>query len=255
MSRIISFAGIINARDLGGLTTTERKTIRKGLLLRAANLSQATEADLAKLRRDYSLSSIIDLRTAVERKEKPDRIPEDVELRIHPIFDEATAGITREDKSSSPFSIPDMVSLYRTMIVAEPCRAALHDVLTAIFTHDFEKGSVLWHCTAGKDRCGIVSSLVLSALGASREEIIKDYAVNADEFIVQADALYRRALRSGRPEPAAAAARDVFLALPKYMESAFRAIDDAYGSSESYLTRGLLIPKSLLDEFRNKMLE
>ena len=225
------------------------------MLLRAANLSQATEADLAKLRRDYRLSSIIDLRTAVERKEKPDRIPEDVELRIHPIFDEATAGITREDKTSSPFSLPDMVSLYRTMIVAEPCRAALHDVLTAIFTHDFEKGSVLWHCTAGKDRCGIVSSLVLSALGASREEIIKDYAVNADEFIVQADALYRRALRSGRPEPAAAAARDVFLALPKYMESAFRAIDDAYGSSESYLTRGLLIPKSLLDEFRNKMLE
>ena len=255
MSRMISFAGIINARDLGGLTTTGGETIRKGLLLRAANLSQATEADLAKLRRDYRLSSIIDLRTAVERKEKPDRIPEDVELRIHPIFDEATAGITREAKTSSPFSLPDMVSLYRTMIVAEPCRAALHDVLTAIFTHDFEKGSVLWHCTAGKDRCGIVSSLVLSALGVSREEIIKDYAVNADEFIVQADALYRRALRSGRPEPAAAAARDVFLALPKYMESAFRAIDDAYGSSKSYLTRGLQIPESLLAEFRNKLLE
>ena len=255
MSRMISFAGIINARDLGGLTTTGGETIRKGLLLRAANLSQATDANLAKLRRDYRLSSIIDLRTAVERKEKPDRIPEDVELRIHPIFDEATAGITREDKSSSPFSLPDMVSLYRTMIVAEPCRAALHEVLTAIFTHDFEKGAVLWHCTAGKDRCGIVSSLVLSALGVSREEIMHDYAVNADEFIVQADALYRRALRSGRPEPVAAAARDVFLALPKYLESAFRAIDEDYGSSESYLTRGLQIPESLLDEFRNKMLE
>ena len=254
MSRMISFAGIINARDLGGLTTADGKKIRKGLLLRAANLSQATEADLAKLRRDYRLSSIIDLRTAVERKEKPDRIPEDVELRIHPIFDEATAGITREDKSSSPFSLPDMVSLYRTMIVAEPCRAALHEVLTAIFTHDFEKGAVLWHCTAGKDRCGIVSSLVLSALGVSREEIMHDYAVNADEFIVQADALYWRALRSGRPEPVAAAARDVFLALPKYMESAFRAIDDAYGSSESYLTRGLQIPESLLVEFRNNLL-
>ena len=253
--RMISFAGIINARDLGGLTTTGGETIRKGLLLRAANLSQATDADLAKLRRDYRLSSIIDLRTAVERKEKPDRIPEDVELRIHPIFDEATAGITREDKTSSPFSLPDMVSLYRTMIVAEPCRAALHEVLTAIFTHDFEKGAVLWHCTAGKDRCGIVSSLVLSALGVRREEIMHDYAVNADEFIVQADALYRRALRCGRPAPVAAAARDVFLALPKYLESAFRAIDEDYGSSESYLTRGLRIPESMLVEFRNKLLE
>lgn len=254
MTRIITFAGIINARDLGGLTTTEGNTIRKGLLLRSANLSQATEADLEKLRQDYRLSAVIDLRTAVERKEKPDRIPEDVEYRINPIFDEATAGITREGDTPSPFTLPDMVSLYRTMIVAEACRAALHEVLTAIFTHDFEKGAVLWHCTAGKDRCGIVSLLVLAALGVSREEIMKDYAVNADEFIVQADALYRRALRSGRPESVAAAARDVFLALPRYMDSAFRAIDEEYGSSESYLTHGLQIPGTLLIEFRDKML-
>ena len=254
MSRMISFAGIINARDLGGLTTIEGKTIRKGLLLRTANLSQATEADLSKLRQDYRLSAVIDLRTAVERKERPDRIPEKVEYRITPIFDEATVGITREGDTPSPFSLPDLVSLYRTMIVTEPCRAALHEVLTAIFTHDFEKGAILWHCTAGKDRGGIVSSLVLAALSASREEIMRDYAVNANEFIVQADALYRRALRSGRPEPVAAAARDVFLALPKYMESAFRAIDEEYGSSESYLTRGLQIPETVLKEFRNKML-
>ena len=254
MSRMMAFAGIINARDLGGLTTIEGKAIRKGLLLRAANLSQATEADLSKLRQDYRLSSVIDLRTTVERKERPDRIPEGVEYRINPIFDEATAGITREGDTPSPFSLPDMVSLFQTMIVAEPCRAALHEVLTVIFTHDYEKGAVLWHCTAGKDRGGIVSSLVLAALSVSREEIMKDYAVNADEFIVQADALYRRALRSGRPEPVAAAVRDVFLALPRYMESAFRAIDEEYGSSESYLTRGLQIPETMLMEFRNKML-
>ena len=254
MSRMIAFAGIINARDLGGLITREGKTIRKGLLLRTANLSQATEADLATLRRDYRLSTVIDLRTAVERKEKPDHTPEGVELRIHPIFDEAAAGITREGDTPSPFTLPDMVSLYRTMILAEPCREALHEVLTAIFTHDFEQGAVLWHCTAGKDRCGIVSSLVLAALGVSREVIMKDYAVNANAFIVPADALYRRALRSGRPEPVAAAARDVFLALPKYMESAFRAIDEAYGSSESYLTGGLQIPETVLEDFKSKLL-
>ena len=102
MSRKITFTGIINARDLGGLTTREGKTIRKGLLLRTANLSQATETDLDKLRQDYRLSTVIDLRTAVERKEKPDRIPEDVEVRIDPIFDEATAGITREGDTPAP---------------------------------------------------------------------------------------------------------------------------------------------------------
>ena len=49
MSRMISFAGIINARDLGGLTTADGKKIRKGLLLRAANLSQAAAAGLPSL--------------------------------------------------------------------------------------------------------------------------------------------------------------------------------------------------------------
>ena len=111
MSSMIAFAGIINARDLDGLTTTEGETIRKGLLLRAANLSLATKADLAKLRQDYRLSSIIDLHTAVERKEKPDRIPEDGELRIHPIFDEAPAGITREDNTSIDSGTYSIISL------------------------------------------------------------------------------------------------------------------------------------------------
>lgn len=254
VSRMISFAGIINARDLGGLTTNEGETIRKGLLLRTANLSQATEADLARLREEYRLSMVIDLRTGVERKEKPDRIPEGAEYRTNPIFDEATAGITREGDTPNPFTLPDMVSLYRTMIEAEPCRAALHEALMAIFTHDYEQGAVLWHCTAGKDRCGIVSSLVLSALGVNREEIMKDYSVNADEFVVKADEFYRRALRSGRPEPVAAAARDVFLALPKYMESSFRAIDEEFDSTEAYLTCGLQIPEAVLEAFKNKML-
>ena len=54
MSRMIAFADIINARDLGGLTTREGNTIRKGSLLRTANLSQATEADLATLRQDLA---------------------------------------------------------------------------------------------------------------------------------------------------------------------------------------------------------
>ena len=123
-----------------------------------------------------------------------------------------------------------------------------------ILTHDFENGAVLWHCTAGKDRCGIVSSLVLAALRVDRTEIMKDYAVNADEFIAQSDALYRRVLRSGRGEPAAAAARDVFLALPKYMESAFNAIDEQFGSSEAYLHDGLKISEKVLSDFRIKLL-
>ena len=254
MIRSILFDGIINGRDLGGLVTSEGRTIRTGLLLRTANLAQATDNDLQKLKNEYRLSLVIDLRTQAERNGKPDKLPEGTEYLPNPIFDEATAGITRENDSPSPFALPDMTQLYKTMVLAEPCRAAFHRALMAIFTHDYEQGAVLWHCTAGKDRCGMVSMLVLAALGVDRSEIMKDYAVNPDEFIAQADGLYRKALCSGRAESVAAAARDVFLALPKYMESAFEAIDEQYGSIRSYLVDGLSIPESVLSDFQIKLL-
>ena len=254
MLRTLSFEGILNSRDLGGLVTADGNTIRKGLLLRTANLAQASDADLLRLQEEVRLSLVLDLRTASERTGSPDRLPAGAEYLSLPVFDEATAGITREDGTPTPFAVPDMAALYRTMIAAEPCREALHDILTAVFTHDYGQGAVLWHCTAGKDRCGIVSSLVLAALHVSRDEIRKDYAVNPDEFLVQADTFYRKALRAGQSEVRAAVVRDVFLALPRYMEFAFQAIDEEYGDSESYLHRGLCIPEEVLCGFRRQVL-
>ena len=254
MKRYIRFEGIINSRDLGGIVNADGKTIRKGLLLRTANLSQASDGDLTKLAEEYHLSLAIDFRTNAERSGHPDRLPRNVEYLCMPVFAEATAGITREDGTPTPYALPDMVQLYRTMIASPDCKRALSSVLMAIFTHDYDTGAVLWHCTAGKDRSGVVSSLVLAALDVSREEIMRDYAVNDDTFIVQADALYRRALRSGRPEPVAATVRDVFLAMPKYIESSFAAIDAEFSSSERYLVDGLGIPEDVLSNFRIKLL-
>ena len=254
MDRFIPFKGIINSRDLGGLKNNEGRTVRKGLLLRTANLSQATDSDLARLSDEYRLSMVIDLRTKSEQKSKPDRLPEKVIYLPLPVFDEAAAGITHEEERPSPFTLPDMAWLYRVMVTEKSCRSALHTALTAIFTHDYDHGAVLWHCAGGKDRCGIVSSLVLAALGVDRRDIMEDYAINPEEFIAEADAIYRSALRSGRPEPEASAARDVFLALPRYMESAFQAIDEHYAGSDAFLTDGLKIPEAVIAEFRSRML-
>lgn len=80
-------------RDLGGLKTADGPTIASGLLLRSANLAEATEEDRKVLREKYHLAKIIDLRTETERRERPD-----VEYIPIPIFDERAAGITHEKK-------------------------------------------------------------------------------------------------------------------------------------------------------------
>ena len=92
---------IRNFRDLGGISTQCGREIPSGLLFRSANLSTATDEDLDRI------STVIDLRTATGRERWPDRLPQHVAYHPIPIFDEATAGITRE---ASLDSVPDMVS-------------------------------------------------------------------------------------------------------------------------------------------------
>ncbi|TGO45601.1 hypothetical protein BCON_0379g00040 [Botryotinia convoluta] len=40
-----------------------------------------------------------------------------------------------------------------------------------------EGGNILFHCTAGKDRTGVVAALILAFFGASKEEVALDYAL------------------------------------------------------------------------------
>ncbi len=254
MDRKLDFQKIVNARDLGGLVNREGRTVRRGLLLRTANLSQATREDLRRLAGDYRLSLVIDLRTQTEREERPDRLPAGVRYLPDPLFDEATGGITREEGQSVVFSLPDMPALYRTMVTAQPCKDVLSRALREILSHAYETGAVLWHCTAGKDRCGVVSALVLAALGVDRAEIMRDYAIDDPRFLIDAEELYRSILRSGRSEAEAETARECFLASPRFMEAALDAIEQRHGGPEVFLTEGLGIPESLLSEFREKLL-
>lgn len=252
--RIIPFETILNCRDLGGLQNREGRAILPGLLLRSANLSEATEKDVEKLRREHRLARIVDLRTGKEREERPDVSFSGAEQLPIPIFDERMAGISHEKEGDTQLRLPVMEDLYRVMVTDEGCRANLGQALRAVMEYDFDRGSVLWHCTEGKDRCGLVSALLLSALSVDREQIMEDYLLTNLVNEPKAEGYYRGVLASGRPEAEARAARDVFLAKASYLETAFAAIDREYESMESYLTDGLFIPASVVDAFRERAL-
>ena len=86
---------IHNKRDLGGLKTTDGKTIRPGMIIRSAQLAQAEEGDLA------GIATIIDLRTLAEQSEMPDR-PWGREYLPLPIFakvNEGIEGVSHEEET------------------------------------------------------------------------------------------------------------------------------------------------------------
>ena len=156
---------ISNLRDLGGMTAADGKKIRSGMLVRSASLTAAEPEDL------NGISAVIDLRTAREREERPDLFY-DAEYLPIPVFEQITAGISHEEEASER-AIPGMAGLYALLIRDNADQ--FRKIVTAIMEHDFSTGAVLWHCSEGKDRCGMTTSLILEILGVSREDIMEDY--------------------------------------------------------------------------------
>lgn len=72
-SQSLSLSGVGNARELGGYATEDGRTVKRGVLLRTAKLSNATEEDLQKLTEAYHLSVVIDFRGDMEIESSPIR--------------------------------------------------------------------------------------------------------------------------------------------------------------------------------------
>lgn len=201
---------ISNFRDLGGIKTKAGKVIPEGKLFRSASLHQSLPQDLE------GISAVIDLRTETERERLPDSVPDHIAYYTIPIFDEATAGITREKALSS---VPEMVPLYRKMVVS--CQPAIQQVLSVIQSHDFSAGGILWHCTAGKDRCGLITAYVLSSLGVSKENIMADYMISNESCVPEAEAMIVNLSGKALSEAEREGIRDAFIAKEEYLQAAF----------------------------------
>lgn len=252
MDRRISFEKIQNARDLGGLATREGRVIPRGLLLRSAKLHGASDGDIQRLEQELHLEKIIDLRTAGERQGCPDPEIPGAEYCPIGVFDERVAGISHEQDELA--SIPPMETLYGFMATDESCRKNLGRAARAVMEHNFGEGSVLWHCTEGKDRCGLLAVVLLMALGVDREQIMEDYLLTNEVNGPKAQSLYERALSAGKSSQEAQAVRNVFLAKESYLQVVFDVIDKDFPEDGTFLTEGLSIPEQTIHHFREQVL-
>ena len=229
---------IRNMRDLGGLRTADGRKIKPQMLIRSAHLAQAEKQDTE------NISEVIDLRTPAERQESPDRTYGCVYTPL-PVFEEINAGISHEEKARER-AIPNMEILYGMLIDRYP--DAFRRILLRIMQHDYSKGAILWHCTEGKDRCGITTALVLEMLGVDRETIMEDYLKTNLVNIPKAAEIHDRLLETHGKEFADSVYR-AFIADECYLKSAWKAMGD------NFLTEKLGIDREEIETFRKLILE
>jgi protein-tyrosine phosphatase len=176
----------LNLRDLGGMGGG---LVPHGLFLRSGKLSIFTPDECAELCRKYNIKCVIDLRTPIESAEFQDPLPEGVVYQQIPLLKDAAVGITHET-GSDPMTIirnlrkhpeklkemiPDFMQLYTDIVTDEYSRSQLDKVVETLRKNAEDGICTLYHCTAGKDRTGIVSMALLKSYGVSHEEIVEDY--------------------------------------------------------------------------------
>ncbi len=236
---------IRNIRDLGGMPAADGRVIRPRSLIRSAHLGSASEEELLLLRKDCGLRAVLDPRTDQERLEKPDRA-EDFTYFAIPVIDDLRAGITHEQAAEEK-EFPDMAFLYRLMVTRPETQAGFARALRRIFTWDYSQGAILWHCTEGKDRCGMTTALVLEALGVDRDAIMRDYLETNRTALLRARGVYERLLPL-RGERFARSVYRAYVADERYLRAAW----DAMG--ENYLTEALGISPAEIGAFREQVL-
>lgn len=170
LDRAVPFRLVFNVRDLGGLSTTDGRVVRRGLVFRGDGVHRLAGADL-EAARALSLRTVIDLRTAdeVDRGRFPaDRYP--VDWHHLPVLrriwsdDELVAGT-----SATEF----LRDRYLDMLATGGHAIARTVELVA------EGLPALFHCAAGKDRTGVVAAVLLGLLGVHHDDITADYHASA----------------------------------------------------------------------------
>lgn len=167
----IPMDGPQNFRDLGGFMTEEGRAVSWNRLYRADGLNRLSEADVRRLR-ELNVRTIVDLRGVSEQEAYPDVVPEGADYRSCPMMREEISGTGELAGHSFARSL---LTGYQTMVNED--RELIGQAFRAV-AGGLEKGAVVFHCTAGKDRTGILAAVILLLLGVYEEDIIADYQVS-----------------------------------------------------------------------------
>lgn len=161
--RWLEWPELLNARDLGGLPTTEGLTLPRRIV-RSDDLGRLNAAGQQALI-EYGIETIIDLRRPAELREAPPPLADHPGYLNVPFLDEAIA-------ADREFETVAETYIWLLDRMAHRVAAIMQAIASA------PEGGVLVHCYAGKDRTGLIVALLLALAGVSRDEIVTDYALS-----------------------------------------------------------------------------
>lgn len=249
-TRRLMTKNLYNARDLGGFPTKDGSVTKFGVFLRSEAPVGLPEEDISCLRR-YGVTASMDFRSTGETVVRPSDLAGMFPYYHCPLFHEAAVvgGVPRE-KPRPPKNL-DWGKQYIAM--AEESREWAKKVLTIAAENT---GALLYHCTTGKDRTGLMTCYLLSIAGVEKPDIVADYSVSQ----IFLESVYER-IRAGALNLGGGAEGEK----PKMDESFFRTPPEAMSTLIDYLEahyggvaeflREIGVPELTMEAIRQKLTE
>lgn len=238
-SRLIPVEGSNNFRDIGGYKTADGREVKWGILYRSAAMNRITPAGFAQMKA-LGIKTNVDFRATQERTSAPTVWPADMKVAVYS---------QDYDMDMTPF----MAFFQKGNVTAEETRAMMAGFYADApfkFAGQYKRlmrlildgeTPLVYNCSAGKDRTGVATALILTILGVPRGTVTEDYLLSNRYYTPDMP-------KAGEKEdPMMAAFRrvppDVVQALmgvdARYLDAAFAAIEAREGGWERYVREDL----------------
>lgn len=239
----------VNFRDLGGYRTKDGQQIKANKVIRAASLGNLSPKDIDFLA-EYGLRYDVDFRSSEEQENAPDKVPTGATYHFAPVFPEDETKSTAKDQRAKQFftdpqaGFNNMLRAYHDIVLTDSAKKAYRHFFDVLLENSDEGRSVLFHCSAGKDRTGMGAIYLLTALGVDEATIKRDYLAS-NKYLApwQEKQLAKRQLPKTGQEIYLTNLRALGSVNETYLETAMNVMQREYGSLENYLHNELALTK------------
>lgn len=240
-----------NFRTVGNIKNSEGRILKEEKLYRSANLFRLKPTSFKTIEK-LGIKEIIDLRNSKEIAQKPDRLPEGIIYKNESAFEdegdqlEQARKLVLRGKVNGKDAEKRMLDFYRNYVTEHP------EVIRKIITEILESDTpVLYHCTAGKDRTGIITALVLTILRFDNKTINNDYLLsnNYRKKLVNRRLWLARNLHFMYPKLDISVLEKLSWIQTAYLDAAFNEINKKYGSADRYIQEVLGISEQKREEY------
>ena len=167
--RMLDVKSMTNVRDLGGYETQTGFYTKSHKFIRSTNPSKLSDDEKEYLY-DYGIRMQVDLRSDFEVEQLPSQLTgyRDIEYYNVNLMQSKDLNVLPSEVTN----YQDLAGFYIFMLEAN--KQQFKEVFELFYDHPYD--AIMFNCSAGKDRTGVIAALLLDLAGCHDYDIVKDYS-------------------------------------------------------------------------------